>query len=426
MSTPLVERHERVYAPVITWDSDLEIVSAQGAWVTDTEGEQYLDFACGISVINSGHNHPDVVAAAKDQLDRLWHSGGAFRYDALVEAAEKVLAVTPSSIEKLFFMNSGAEAVEAGVKLARKVNARQGIVSFRGGFHGRTMGSISYTTSKAKYRAGYHPLVPSVFVAPFPHPYRWGMTEDEAVDHALLELELMFRHVITPSEVAAFLIEPVQGEGGYYPAPQRFMSRIGELAAEHGIMLILDEIQTGFGRTGKWFAAEHFDVQPDILLMGKAIANGLPLSAIGARAEILDAWEPGSHGSTFGGNPIACAAAAANMDALAGYLPGAEKLSQHAFERFEAMQARHPTIGDVRGFGLMIGVELVVPGGNEPDPEAFGFVADHAREQNHLLILSCGPHGNVIRFIPPLSVTQDELDTGIDALEAAIEAYEKR
>lgn len=423
MSSNLVERHERVYAPVITWDSDLEIIAAEGAWVSDVEGEKYLDFACGISVVNSGHNHPAVVAAAREQLDKLWHAGGAFRYDSLVTAAEKILEVTPDSIEKIFFMNSGAEAVEAGVKLAKKVTGRQGIVAFRGAFHGRTMGSVSFTTSRAKYRQGYHPILPSVFITPFPHPYRWGVSEDDATDHALRELDLMLKHEITPGEIAAFLIEPVQGEGGYYPAPQRFMNRLGELCAEHGILLIHDEIQTGFGRTGTWFASDHYDTKPDILLMGKAIANGLPLSAIGATAEVFDAWEPGSHGTTFGGNPVACAAAAANMGALAELIPNTAKLSELAFSRFAAMQDRHPTIGDVRGLGLMIGIELVKAGGNEPDPDAFTFLAEHARE-NRLLILNCGPDGNVIRFIPPLCVSEDELNTAIDTLDAAITAYE--
>jgi len=423
MSNNLVERHDHVYAPVITWDSDVEIVEADGAWVTDIEGERYLDFACGISVVNSGHNHPEVVAAAKDQLDRVWHAGGAFRYDSLVTAAEKVLERTPDSIEKIFFMNSGAEAVEAGVKLARKVSGRQGIIVFRGAFHGRTMGSVTFTTSKAKYREGYHPLLPSVFVTPFPHPYRWGMTEDEATDMALRELDMLFMHIVTPGEVAAFLIEPIQGEGGYYPAPQRFMNRLAELAEEHGILMIHDEIQTGFGRTGEWFASEHYDSEPDILLMGKAIANGLPLSAIGARAEIFDAWGPGSHGTTFGGNPVACAAAAANMDALAEFIPGTGDLSKHAFGRFDELATRHDTIGDVRGVGLMIGIELVKPGGNEPDPEAWPFLSEYARNEK-LLILECGPYGNVIRFIPPLCVTTEELDLAIDILDRGLTEYE--
>jgi len=420
----LVQRHEKVYAPVITWDSDLEIVSGDGAWVTDVEGEKYLDFACGISVINSGHNHPAVVAAAKDQLDKVWHAGGAFRYDSLVSAAEKVLEITPPSIDRLFFMNSGAEAVEAGIKLARKTTGRQGVMVFRGGFHGRTMGSVTYTTSKAKYREGYHPLVPSVFVTPFPHPFGWGMTEAEATDYAIRELDLKFAHEVTPKEVAAFLIEPVQGEGGYYPVPERFLKRLAELAKEHGILLVFDEIQTGFGRTAKWFASEHYGVEPDVLLMGKAIANGLPLSAIGARSEIFERWTPGSHGTTFGGNPVACAAAAANMDVLAGLIPATPALSEQAFARFNAMKERHPTIGDVRGLGLMIGVELVKPGTNTPDPDAFPFLAKHTREHGRLLILDCGPNGNVIRFIPPLCVTTAELDQGIDIIDAALTAYE--
>ncbi|MEX1207821.1 MAG: aminotransferase class III-fold pyridoxal phosphate-dependent enzyme [Acidimicrobiia bacterium] len=419
----LVQRHEKVYAPVITWDSDLEIVSGEGAWVTDVEGEKYLDFACGISVVNSGHNHPAVVAAAKDQLDKVWHAGGAFRYDSLVTAAEKVLEITPPSIDRLFFMNSGAEAVEAGIKLARKTTGRQGVMVFRGGFHGRTMGSVTYTTSKAKYREGYHPLVPSVFVTPFPHPFGWGMTEDEATDYAIRELDMKFAHEVTPKEVAALLIEPVQGEGGYYPAPVRFMKHLAELAKEHGILLVFDEIQTGFGRTAKWFASEHFGVEPDVLLMGKAIANGLPLSAIGARSEIFEKWTPGSHGTTFGGNPVACAAAAANMDVLAGLIPNTPALSEHAFARFNEMKNRHRTIGNVRGLGLMIGVELVKPGTNTPDPDAFPFLAKHTREHG-LLILDCGPNGNVIRFIPPLCVTAAELDQGLDIIDAALTAYE--
>ena len=425
MSNSLVQRHEKVYAPVIGWDSDVEVVSAEGAWVTDVEGEKYLDFACGISVVNAGHNHPAIVAAAKDQLDRVWHAGGAFRYDSLVTAAEKVLSVTPPSIDRIFFMNSGAEAVEASMKLARKVTGRQGIITFRGGFHGRTMGSVTYTTSKAKYREGYHPLLPSTFVTPFPHPFRWGMTEDEATDYALRELDLKLKHEISPHEIAALLIEPVQGEGGYYPAPQRFLKRLRELATEHGILLVLDEVQTGFGRTGKWFAVEHYGFEPDVMVLGKAIANGLPLSAVAARDDIMSKWPMGSHGTTFGGNPVACAAATATVDVLGGMLPGVGKLSEHAFKRFRAMKEKHSIIGDVRGIGLMIGIELVKPGGNEPDPDAYTFLANHARE-NRMLILDCGPYANVIRFIPPLCVSMAELDQGIDILESAITAYEKR
>jgi 4-aminobutyrate aminotransferase len=425
MISSLIQRHQQVYAPVIAWDSDVEIVSGQGAWVTDAEGERYLDFASGISVVNAGHNHPALVAAARDQLDRLWHAGGAFRYESLVAAAEKIVAVAPPSIEKLFFMNSGAEAVEASMKLARRVTGRQGIFVFRGGFHGRTMGSVTYTTSNAKYRRGYHPLLPSVFVAPFPHPFHWGMSEEEATEHALLELTLKLKHEVMPDEVAAFLVEPVQGEGGYYPAPAAFLRRLREMADEHGILLVLDEVQTGFGRTGKWFAGEHYGIEPDVLVLGKAIANGLPLSAVGARARLQDAWPTGSHGTTFGGNPVACAAAAANVDVLAGMIPEVPALAERAFARFAGLAAHHPTIGDVRGLGLMIGVELVEPGTNTPDPAAFPFLARHAREHG-LFLLDCGPDANIIRFVPPLCVTGEELDLGIDIIDAALSAYERK
>jgi len=425
MDNNLIQRHQQVYAPVINWDSEVEIVSALGTWVTDTDGKRYLDFASGISVINAGHNHPAVLAAARDQLERLWHAGGAYRYSSLVTAAEKIVAVAPPSIERLFFMNSGAEAVEASLKLARRVTGRQGIFVFRGGFHGRTMGSVSYTTSNAKYRHGYHPLLPSVFVAPFPHPYRWGMSEEEATEHALRELDLMLKHDIHPDEVAAFLLEPVQGEGGYYPAPVPFLRRLRELADQHGILLVLDEIQTGFGRTGKWFASEHYGIEPDVLALGKAIANGLPLSAVGARARLHDAWPTGAHGTTFGGNPVACAAAAANVDALAGMIPGVPALGAHAFARFAELKGRHATIGDVRGLGLMVGVELVQPGGNTPDPQAFPFLARYAREHG-LFLIDCGPDANVIRFVPPLCVTVAELDMGIDIIDRGLAEYEKR
>ncbi|MBU1494620.1 MAG: aminotransferase class III-fold pyridoxal phosphate-dependent enzyme [Actinobacteria bacterium] len=425
MSSNLVDRHQKVYAPVMAWDSDLEIVSAQGSRVTDVEGESFLDFTSGISVINAGHNHPAIVAAARDQLERFWHAGGTVRYDSLVTAAEKIVAVAPPSIERMFFMNSGSEAVEASMKMARKVTGRQGIMVFRGAFHGRTMGAVSYGTSNAKYRRGYHPLLPSVFVTPFPHPYRWGMSEQEATDHALRELDLKLKHEVMPDELAAFLVEPVQGEGGYYPAPARLLERLRELADRHGILLVFDEVQTGFGRTGVWFASEHYGVDPDVIVLGKAIANGLPLSGVGARAAITDAWPAGSHGTTFGGNPVACAAAAATIDVLAELIPATAALSEQAFSQFRELQSRHATIGDVRGLGLMIGVELVRPGGNDPDPEAFPFLARYAREHG-LLILDCGPDANVIRFVPPLCVTPEEMTEAIDIIDAGLGEYERR
>ncbi|MCL1594783.1 MAG: aminotransferase class III-fold pyridoxal phosphate-dependent enzyme [Actinomycetia bacterium] len=420
--TDLQSRLHDIIAPVIAFDNEVEITDGKGSWVTAADGKQYLDFACGIAVTNLGHRPDHVVAAAEAQLNKLWHAGGAFLYEPIVTAAEKIVSVTPDSIEKVLFMNSGAEAVEASVKLARKTSGRQGIMAFRGGFHGRTMGSVSYTTSKAKYRQGYHPLVPSTFITPFPHPFGWGMSQEEANAYALRELEFKFTYEVTPGEVAAFLVEPMQGEGGYYPGSREFVHALRVIADEHGILLIMDEVQSGFGRTGDWFTSQVYDVQPDILVMGKAIANGLPLSAVGASAAILDAWPLGSHGTTFGGNPVSCAAAGAVVDDLRSVVPGVNALSEHAFGRWNELKDEHPTIGDVRGLGLMIGIELVKES-NIPDPNAFAAISSHAFEAG-MFILNCGPDGNIIRFIPPLNVSIEDLDRGIDILAAGIAAYE--
>ncbi len=421
MST-LSDRFSKIIAPVIAFDNDIDIIEGKGSWVTDIDGKQYLDFACGIATSNLGHRPDDVVAAASAQLNKLWHTGGAFMYESIVDAAEAIIDIAPEGMEKMFFMNSGAEAVEASVKLARKTSGRQGIITFRGGFHGRTMGSVTYTTSKAKYRQGYHPLVPSTFVVPFPHPYGWGMTQEEANEYALRELAMKFRYEVTPGEIAAFLIEPMQGEGGYYPAGREYLGAIREIADEHGILMIIDEVQTGFGRTGDWFLSSKYDIRPDVLVMGKAIANGLPLSGLAASAELMDKWHPGSHGTTFGGNPVACAASAATVNGLREVIPGVEALSKHAFARWNDLKARHRTVGDVRGEGLMIGIDLVKADGS-PDPDAFPAIEAHALDAG-MFILNCGPDGNIIRFIPPLNVSMDDLDRGIDILAEGLAKYE--
>ena len=415
----LAARKKEVIAPLFAFETNDEVVGSEGSWVITADGRRILDFTCGIAVSNLGHQHPHVKRAILDQVDQVWHSGSTFMYSSLVRFAENLRDVTPDGMT----MNSGAEAVEGAVKLARKTTGRQGIVAFRGGFHGRTMGSVSYTTSKAKYRQGYHPLVGSVFIAPYPWPFRWKMDQEHADARALEELHYMLKHEVTPGEVAAFLVEPMQGEGGYYPGGKTFLQGLRALADEHGILLILDEVQTGFGRTGKWFASEHYAIRPDILAMGKGIANGLPLSAFGASKELMAAWPAGSHGTTFGGNPIACAAAAATIEALQDVVPQVPKLSDHTFDRWRELQAEHRTIGDVRGLGLMIGIELVQGDGHTPDPEALAALGKYAREHD-MLVLPCGPDGNVIRFIPPLNVSTEELDLGIDILDAGLSAYE--
>jgi len=422
--TDLVSRHKDVIAPVISFDTDVHVVSAEGIWVTDVEGNRWAEFACGTAVTNLGHNHPAVVEAARWQLGHLVHSGMIFKFESIVGAAERLREITPPGIEKFAFANSGAEAVEAAVKLAKYTTGRQGVVTFRGAFHGRTMGSVSYTTSNAKYRDGYHPVLGSVFVAPFPHPYRWGMSVDDATELSLRELKLIFKHVGSPQNIAAFLIEPVQGEGGYYPAPPEFLSGVRALADEHGIKLVYDEVQTGFGRTAEWFASDHYEAKPDVLAVGKGIANGLPLSAYGASREMMDAWPVGAHGTTFGGNPVSAAAACAVMDTMEELLPHARELSKHGFERYHELAERHPTIGDVRGLGLMIGVELVADRETrEPSKAAMRHVKDFAFARE-LIIIPCGPDGNVIRFIPPLITTREELDWAIDLVDAGLTDWE--
>jgi 4-aminobutyrate aminotransferase len=422
----LLSRHQDVLAPVIAFNTKIHAESAEGIWITDPDGNRWADFACGTAVTNLGHNHPAVVDAARSQLDKMVHSGMVVHFESLVTAAERLRDITPPAIEMFGYANSGAEAVEATVKMAKYHTKRQGVVVFRGGFHGRTMGSVAYTTSKAKYRDGYHPVLGSVFVAPFPHPYRWGVDSDRAVDMALAELRLMFKHVVSPSNISCFLVEPVQGEGGYYPAPPSFLTELRSIADEHGILLIYDEVQTGFGRTAEWFACDHYDAKPDIMAFGKGIANGFPLSAYGGSKDILDNWPPGSHGTTYGGNPVATAASTAVIDTRGDLLPHARGLSGHALIRFSELAERHETIGDVRGLGLMIGVELVSDREERtPDAKAFEHVAAHAFD-NELIIIECGPDGNIIRFIPPLITTKDELDWAIDLIDEGLTSWESR
>jgi 4-aminobutyrate aminotransferase len=418
-------RHTDIIAPVIAFDTPIVAEKAEGLWITDKDGNRWADFACGTAVTNLGHRHPAVVAAAHAQIDSLIHSGCVVHYESIVHAAERLAEVAPGGIEKFGFANSGAEAVEAAVKLARYHTGRQGVITFRGSFHGRTMGAVSYTTSNAKYRDGYHPVLGSTFVVPFPHSYRWGMTEDEAVDYCLNELQLLFKHVVTPKNIGAMLVEPVQGEGGYYPAPPRFLEALRSVCDEHGIMLVFDEVQTGFGRTAEWFASDHYSLNPDIIALGKGIANGFPLSAYGAPADIMNDWPVGSHGTTFGGNPVSCAASVAVLDTMGELLPHARELSKRAFDRLEDMAERHPTIGDVRGLGLMIGIELVSdPEARTQSAEAFRHVHEYCL-QRELIVIECGPDGNVIRFIPPLITTTEELDWALTLIDEALTDWEE-
>ena len=383
----------------------------------DTSGRAYLDFANGIAVTALGHRHPRVTAAIHAQVDRLIGPTGAMGFSEPVVRLSSMLADTlPDPIDSLMFLNSGSEAIDGALKLARRVTGRPGIVAFRGGFHGRTFGATSVTTSSLNYRTGYEPLLPGVYFAPYPAAYPDFDGDEEAASTACLAiLRSLFTSVIAPSMVGSILIEPVRGEGGYNPAPASFLQGLRRICDEHGILLIADEVQTGFARTGRMWGFEHSGITPDVVVLAKAIANGLPLSAIATSRELMERWGKSAHGSTYGGNPVACAAGVAVLETIAG-----EHLVENAAVRGAELRAglariaaEEPRIGDVRGPGLMIGVELVQEGGTEPDGALAKAVIARAADLG-LLVLTCGSHGNVLRWIPPIDVTAAEIGEAVE------------
>jgi 4-aminobutyrate aminotransferase len=390
----------------------------------DTAGKAYLDFANGIAVTVLGHRHPAVTAAIHDQVDRLIGPTGAIGYaEPVVRLASMVAGTLPGPIDTVMFMNSGSEAVEGALKLARRATGRPAIIAFEGGFHGRTFGAASVTTSSLNYRVGYEPLLPSVYFTPFPAAYRdFGNDDELATRDAMAALRRLTSMAVPPSAVAAILIEPVQGEGGYYPAPLAFLRELRAFCDEHGILLIVDEVQTGYARTGRMWGFEHAGIVPDVVCIAKAIANGLPLSAMATRRELQERWGRGAHGSTFGGNPVACAAGVAVLDTIQG-----ERLVGNASERgieltvgLRALAAEDPRIGDVRGPGLMIGVEFTEDGDpSKPDGLTAQAVQERAAELG-LLLLTCGPAHQVVRWIAPLNVTPAEVAEGVEIFGEAL------
>jgi 4-aminobutyrate aminotransferase len=418
----LVERARRVITPALGMDTQLEVVRGEGVYVETEDGRRYIDLSAGTAVLNTGHRHPEVVAAAKRQIDQLIHAGCVYYYESFVKLAEMLTEITPGDIGMFFFSNAGAEAVEGAMKLARYVTGRPGLISFQGAFHGRTFAAISVTTSSAKYRSHYRPLLPEVYRAPYPYCYRcpFGQKRESCSLECLGFIRRMFRYEIYPDEVAAFIIEPVQGEGGYIDPPKEFIKGLREMADEHGIMLIFDEVQSGFGRTARWFAAEHFDVVPDIMAMAKGIASGFPLSAVASTPEIMSKWAPGAHGTTFGGNPVSCAAAIATIEVIREekLLERAQEISEWVYDRLKRMKKKYKILGDVRGLGYMIGIELIKDG-KEPYGEGLNEVRRIALDKG-LIVIGCGTFGNVIRLIPPLIITREEMERAIDILEEAI------
>ncbi len=390
----------------------------------DTDGRSYLDFANGIAVSALGHGHPAVNRAIHEQVDRLIVPTGAIGYaEPVVRLASELAATFPDPLDTVMFLNSGSEAIEAALKLARRATGRAGIVAFRGGFHGRTFGAASVTSSALNYRIGYEPFLPGVHLLPFPAVYRdFEGDEERATATCLAALEELARTVLPADGIASILVEPVQGEGGYYPAPAAFLQGLRRFADEHGIILIADEVQTGYGRTGRMWAFEAAGIVPDVVCVAKAIANGLPLSAIVSRRELQERWGRSAHGSTYGGNPVSCAAGLAVLATIQ-----AEKLVENAAARgaeltrgLEAMAAEDPRIGDVRGPGLMIGIEFVTDRATKaPAGDLVSALVAGCADAG-LLVLSCGRDHNIVRLIPPLDVTPAEVGEALGILDRTL------
>jgi 4-aminobutyrate aminotransferase len=396
----------------------------EGHRLFDTAGRAYLDFANGIAVTSLGHVHPRVTAAIHAQADRLIGPTGAIGYSAPVVTLARMLAETlPAPIDTVMFLNSGSEAIDGALKLARRVTGRPGIVAFRGAFHGRTFGAMTVTTSNINYRTGYEPLVPSVHFAPFPAAYRDFAGDDRAATAScLVELRSLFTSVIAPTSVAAIIVEPVQGEGGYTPAPPAFLRGLRDICDEHGILLIADEVQSGYARSGMMWAFEAAEIVPDVVVVAKAIANGLPLSAIATRRELQERWGKSAHGSTYGGNPVACAAGIAVLATIKdeGLVFNAGRRGLELTEGLLRLMAEDERIGDVRGPGLMVGVELVKDRETkEPDGDLATDLVARCAELG-LLVLSCGLVHQVVRWIPPIDASAAEISEGVEIFGEAL------
>ncbi|MBN9654944.1 aspartate aminotransferase family protein [Halobacillus sp. GSS1] len=427
--THRLERMSERLAPSMAKDHpNLPVVKEEGCYYYGVDGRQYLDFTSGIATTNVGHRHPKVVDAIKEGADSLAHGpSGVIIYESILKLADRLAEIMPGNLDCFFFGNSGTEAVEGAIKLAKHVTKRPYIVSFIGGFHGRSMGALSVTSSKSKYRQYLHPQgsyhIPFARIEDCPNGED---PEEYTVRQLEKDFQRLFDHQVTPEEVAAVIVEPVLGEGGYVVPPKAWLQKLRELCDTYDLLLIFDEVQTGFGRTGEWFAADTFGVVPDIMAIAKGIANGLPLSATVASKELMHQWPLGSHATTFGGNPIACSAANAVLDVMEeeSLLENAKKQGAHAANKLRELQDKHPVIGNVRAIGLMIGIEIVDPVTKKPDSEGLFKILDQALEQGVLFYFG-GNKTEIIRMIPPLTVTEDQIDEGLKMFEEALIAYEK-
>ena len=417
----LHERRQAAIARGIGASFPVYAQRADNAELWDVEGRRYVDFTGGIAVLNTGHLHPQVVAAVNAQLERFSHTCFMVAgYEPAIALAERLNALAPGpSPKKTAFFNSGAEAVENAVKIARSYTGRPGVIAFSGGFHGRTLMALALTGKVSPYKAGFGPFPAEVFHAPYPHPYRGVTGEDslEAIEH-------IFKDDIEPGRVAAIVVEPVLGEGGYVPAPPEFLVALRELCDRHGIVMVADEVQTGFARTGRWFAVEHASVEPDLVCMAKSLAGGFPLSAVTGKVEIMDAPGPGGLGGTYGASPLSCAAALAVIDVIEteGLAERAQAIGSQVVKTAEGWAETDPRIGEVRGLGAMVGIEMVAdPDTRAPDPERTKAITNAALEEG-LLLLSCGVNSNVLRVMVPLTASDDLVSEGLEMMGRAMAA----
>ncbi|CCH80223.1 Putative 4-aminobutyrate transaminase (gabT) [Nostocoides japonicum T1-X7] len=408
-------------SPLLKQATPVIVDHAKGSWIHGTDGQDYLDFTTGIGVTSTGHCHPRVVEAAREQVGRVIHAQyTTVMHRPLLELTEKLGEVLPTGLDSVFYANSGSEAVEAAVRLARMATGRPNIVVFQGGFHGRTVAAASLTTAGTKFSAGFAPLMAGVHMAPFPYAFRYGWDEQTAVDFALRELDYLLLSRTAPHDTAAFLIEPVLGDGGYLPTPPAFLDGLRERADRHGILLLLDEVQAGCGRTGRFWGHQHSTALPDILITAKGLASGFPISAIAASTALMSKGWPGSQGGTYGGNAVAAAAGCATLDVIRdeGLVENARLRGEQLIGGLKPLQGKYAEIGDVRGLGLMLGIEFVHADGSA-DAETAAAV-QQATTRHGLLSLTCGPAGNVVRLIPALVVTADEIDLGIERFQASV------
>jgi len=408
-------------APMWYHLTDLIVDHAQGCYLYTVDGKRYLDFTSGYGVTNTGHCHPKVVAAIQQQASHLLHGQlNLVFHPAVLQLAEKLHHVLPPHLDRHFFSNSGAEAVENAVKLARHATGRTNLIAFQNGFHGRTALTMSLTTSKVIHRKGYQPLTPGVFVAPYPYAYFYGWDEEETSIWCLRQLRHMLQTQTAPEETAAVIIEPILGDGGYVPAPNSFLRGLRQICDEYGIVLIFDEVQTGWGRSGRLFAHQHAEVEADILIMAKGLASGLPISAIAAPAGLMEKCEPGSQGGTLCGNPVTCAAALATIEVIIeeGLVENAAHRGAQSMDLLQGVQEEIGFVGEVRGRGLMMGLELTRPDGS-PDEETTRAVQKACLERQMLIAFS-GPYSNVLRWLPPLVVDEEQIEEGVSIFREAL------